>query len=209
MSYVCRSLRITLGCLDDPDYSVLLLKCRDMENKYFIRYVRSFEIGSETGKAHYHYYIQIKSEVALRQFIRKEIGSNRNGVYSMTKCDEEYPLKYLSYICKEDKDSVWFNMSDEVKKATMEWKNEFDYDRKVKRKEGKIVKIRKYLVDGYLGIPTSPSTLVNAIMQYHIDNNCIISPFQIQNYCITLLSENDKNYRKQLEEKMVFKIENF
>lgn len=191
-------LRVTI---DREDRQVF----RDMEVKYFSKYVRAEEVGKDTGKSHYHYYIETDRPNPLRQYIQKYIGKG-NGFYSLKRVDEFNPVEYLSYIIKEDNNSVWFNMDDDIRENVKVYASEVKHQIKSVRKEGKLSKIRLYILETNGFIPLNPETLVELIVEYHISNRLMINKFHIINYAQTILVETDEKYKKSFIQDCVIKM---
>lgn len=94
--------------IDGPNDVWAMNDIRTMAERYFKKYVATYEVGSKTDKPHTHWFALVETEndyKNLRQYIQKNIGKG-NGVYSLKKTKEEFPTEYLSYILKDKKISV-------------------------------------------------------------------------------------------------------
>lgn len=206
MSYSYK-LRITLeeSGMSTSVYNNRLLKCREMEERYFSSYVRCLETGKDTGKTHYHYFCITVNQNPLRQFIQKYIGKG-NGIYSLKRLDEEYPIEYLSYIVKEDTNAVWCNMPDDIKENTKAYASEIRKKISTTRKEGRITKLRKMLIEKFGCIPINKEQLVSEIVEIYIQERWVINHFHIINNATTLLVEESEDFKKKFIQNILEKI---
>lgn len=198
MSYSYK-LRITLN--PDVDSQVY----RDMESRYFSKYVRCKETGKDTDKDHYHYFLITQNQNPLRQFIQKYIGKG-NGVYSLKRLDEEYPIEYLSYLIKEDTNAVWCNMPVDIKDNTMAYASEIKKKISTTRKDGRITKLRKMLIEKFGCIPINREQLVSEIVDIYIGERWVINHFHIINNVTTLLIEESEDFKEKFIRNIIEKI---
>lgn len=191
-----------------PVYDEVLTR---MEERYFSKYARCYEVGSTTEKPHFHYYAICDNKVNLRQYIQKHIGKG-NGAYSVKECKEgveHLPMEYLSYMCKED-GSVKFHRFSEEEIETV--KNLADSTSKkvksfAKGTSGRLSDIRVEIIKNCKGkIPDSPKHLVSAIIQIHLDKGWVINDFRVADYARTLLAENSSSFRSRLEDSIVDRL---
>lgn len=180
-----------------------LINCRDMESRYFSKYVRCKEVGEDTEKLHYHYFVVCDCEVALRQFIRDRFGRG-NGVYSLKKLDSDEPIEYLSYLIKEDDNSVWFNISPDLKKRVIEYGVQVKKNKEMfKKSGGKLNVIREFLMKKYGNIPIQVPVLVDDIVEFYLSQGWALNMFHIKSYVITILVSYSDNYKKRFKDKII------
>ncbi len=172
---------------------------RDLETKYFVRYVRAFENVRLDGvdvNPHYHYYIEVETQSQnIRNFVKKNIGKG-NGIYSLVEL-EENPIEYLAYISKQDKSVVWFNMNMDIKDECLE----FDLKVKAQMKERKKNKrtqlevIKDILIDKYGCIPSNKETLVDCVLEYYRESGRLYRKFHVISILQTLLLGTPQGYK--------------
>lgn len=174
-----------------------------MEVKYFSRFVRSLE-GLENR--HFHYYVETDNAVALRQYIRKHIGTG-NGVYSLKELDEECPIEYMSYIIKEDPNPKWFNFSEEKIKEIVLHSQQVNEEIKLKKKS-KSTSIDK-VEECYLYIKDKDGSPFDLIIEWYLSKGNMIRESQIVVMYDTIeckyLSE-DRTQRGQFKYKLSQRI---
>ena len=174
-----------------------LPQIKELQSRYFSRFVKAEEKGEEKDNPHLHYYLATTHKAsAIRQFIRKHFGSG-GGVYSLKKLDEEYPLEYLAYLVKEDPETIWFRMPEGLKEKAIAYDLEVKRDLKTK---GSLGKVKKYLIDKYGGIPPHRKTLINSLINYYQERNLLIRKFNLLTLTQTLLLEIDPSYRRSFVE---------
>lgn len=131
---VCYGLRFTT---ENEEIVLQFLK------QYAKKWMYGREIGGDTGKTHFHLYIEtVSKNPAIRAWIRKYIGSG-NGIYTMKEV-EKNPVQYLAYSMKDGNYIFSENYTEEEIQAIR------TYDAKVKaeikeRKEKKKNK-KSYIV---------------------------------------------------------------
>lgn len=182
-------LRITIDDEKEPLY-------RAMETKYFSSYVRCRETGKETEKPHYHYFLKCSESNALRQFIQKNVGRG-NGFYSLKALTEEYPIEYLSYLTKEDPETVWCNVPEEIKENTTMYASEVKHQIKTHRKEGRISVLRLALIQRFGSVPINKGQLASEIMEIYLSNRWTLNIFHMRQYAQTLLAEVNPAYKTE------------
>jgi len=191
---------------------------RDLELKYFTNYTRAKEGHTDQLNPHYHYYVETtKTEVSIRQYIRKNIGGG-NGVYSLKKC-EEHPLAYLAYLLKEDKSPVWVGIPEVVKLEAKSY-DEAVKESMLKKKSSKVLpawrKIEEYILHKHGGefpnlfsSKTNRIKVVEEVIQYHQDNELLIRDFAIQSIATTLLLKHSVGLRSRYACGVLERIEKY
>jgi len=186
-----------------------LQKYRDLESKYFNSYVRAKEGGSDGSNVHYHYYFSstVRKET-IRQYIQKYIGKG-NGIYSLKLLREEKPLEYLSYLIKEDTNTVWFNMADGVRDEVMAYDKEMKDKVKASKTKtmDRVQKIQEFYVSKYGSLSRlNREQLVEAVVEYHQVNKLVIRFYQIEGLITTILVNNEEAYKAQFCRSLLNKI---
>jgi len=222
-----QSYKLRINILPDIDPSVY-----DGVEAYMSSYCRGHETNERGDNPHYHYLFFFKEgvkELAFRAHIRKCIGSG-NGNYSLKKCDEEYPIEYIAYIMKQGDFKtlgVWpQDVIQEARSYDERVKREMK-DRKEVKKNGssRLMKIIQYCLqrEPYVFVPsginptleldmvtiyngviiTNDNTLIDAVLQWHLDNRLIIRPAIIADYVRTIKLMFDQHYRNQFVIKLL------
>lgn len=142
--------------------------------------------GSSTPNPHVHAYLKtlVKSP-ALRARLRK-IGLKGNGGYSLVSI-EENPVEYLAYLMKEGK-VTWYNVPQEIIDQSVQ------YDLSVKKSLKSKKSVLQCLIE-YVGSESFPTTVVDRVIQYHLDHGIMVRQFQVTSYVQTILLINDPDYR--------------
>lgn len=217
-----QSYKLRINILQNVEPSVY-----DGIETYMSRYIRAYETNEEGTNPHYHYlffFNQGVKELAFRSHIRKCVGSG-NGYYSMKRCDEEYPIEYIAYIFKQGENKIVGKWPQEVIEEACSYdervKNELK-NRRIVKKSGssRLLKIIEYCLgwERPVFIPngenlvleldmesifqgvliTSDNTLIEAVLQYHIDNRLVIRETIIADYVRTIKLMFDKRYKTQM-----------
>lgn len=163
---------------------------------YFTTYVRALEVGSEATNPHYHYYISMTSSaVSVRQYIRANIGKG-NGVYSLKKLDEEFPPEYLAYLVKEDKETIWYKMPEGLKEKAIAYDLKVKEDLSKKGKKPAWKKAEEYVKERFGNVPFNESQIVEAVIDYYLENDMMIRKFLIIDIVQTILVSNNPKYKQ-------------
>lgn len=186
--------------INDASYADIVA----METKYFNAYIRVEEKGA--GNPHYHYYIEtLSTSVAIRQFIRKHFGKG-NGRYSLTTVDSQYPLEYLSYLLKEDKNPVLVNIPGHVLVAAQEHSVQVREDISKNKSCPAWKKVEIHISNKYEIFPTDPLVIISETVDYYLSNNLMIRTFLVQSIAETILLKHSSNYKSRYVNNILNKI---
>lgn len=181
----------------------------------FLEYIRVKELGSETGKYHFHYFLKTdKSIQTIRNYIVKELKEKNdlkgNGLYSISKLNEEYPLEYLSYLMKEDNNPFIINIPnkvlDDLKVYIKDLKEEMEKN-KLKKKLKKEKKVWKIIIEEYDLKPFDDgfgvNKVVKSVIDYHKKEELVIRDHAIRSYTLTIACHLSPKFRELYEDKIV------
>lgn len=188
--------------------------------KYFI----VTEEGSLTGKFHLQAYVDLGDSsintfrVNLRKFINqfkdKEVINKNvkggNAYYSCKQTDEVLPLKYLSYLCKEDYQPI-HNLTEEELEKVMERQKQFLEDRRKKIEERqpawkRFIEEHKEWLEG-ADYKTLQTHLTSKYVEWEVSNDKQENEFQtIRNVRTIMLRFSEKfkqEYKDYLRDKIL------
>lgn len=156
---------------------------RELEKRYFDSYIRSLE-GIDEHNVHYHYYVEtIHPSVNIRRYIQTHIGKG-NGIYSLRELDERYPLKYLSYIVKDDSNSVWYKMPPTLREEVIAFSAQVSLEvaeKKKKKKNNKVMDLMEYCEKCKTFKDVSKE-----IVYYYMNKDLVLNGTVIRNYIWTI-----------------------
>lgn len=178
-------------------------------DRYSDRYLYCNEVSKE-GVYHIHAYFESDTPKAtIRAAIRRKWGDgNRN--YSLKELDEELPLEYVSYCCK-DGDYHYKNIDKEFIDDCLSRNEEIQREIKEKKKSRKTtlqqieheyfqdvdehnVKNDEYITKEYV---------VDSVLNYYKTKNVLIRRFMIVSLCQTLCIKYVNSYERQFREKIL------
>lgn len=176
---------------------------RTMESKYFISYVRSEESVNGENK-HYHYYVEsLTKSATIRNYIRTYIGKG-NGVYTLGNLDEEKPMEYLSYICK-DGNAIFYNIDIKLQQDVLAYSVRVNDEIKEKKRKKRLSdrqEIFKYLDENLPEFP-KPEDVCLLIVNWYVEHEKIIRYFYIKNLVETYLCSKDATFKLNFVRKLI------
>lgn len=205
--------RITLQDNLNPINTSNFLK--SLGGEYFI----VLETGKEGDNPHIQSYIKthLQQQAIRKRFLtwKKTLTMAKgNELYSLKDCMEDYPIEYLGYLMKEDKNPDT-NISEEQLEESREYYKLFQEERKKRKEEKKpAITILKELVAIAFEEATQEQRdkvdfrekiIFNTIINYHTENNKLIRVFLIQSYYDTIALEYIHYFEDELFENITGK----
>lgn len=197
--------------IDTHDKSFVESMCK----KYFDFYLYAFEnVGEENP--HVHLYIESTTKPAtIRNHIRKNVGSG-NGIYSLKELDEERPIEYLAYCCKERDYST--NLPAELIENALSYDAQVKADMKEKKKSRRTVlqqideslnmtysEIANVYVDPN-GRVLNKEQIVEHVIKYYQETETLVRQFQLVSISQTLCLKYVPSYDYELKNDILSKI---
>lgn len=173
-------------------------------------YSNTYSYVCEDGKTqnpHTHWYFSTEfSPENIRKNLRT-LGLKGNSSYSLKELDEQYPIEYFAYLCKQN-NPVYKNIPQEIIEESKAYNKKVQEEIKEKKvKKRKVVQILIEYCDKeikhYLeseqkqslpGHYPNPLHLIHKIMLYHLENEILIRDFTIQSYVTTILCKISPSY---------------
>ncbi len=185
-----RILRITYELL-----TVGYIECVELVRSISKKYFCVSEIGTQTGKWHMQCWMDMTGDIKeaavrarIRAFCKQHSGDSKgNALWSMKKSDDYLPIRYVSYLMKEDCSPIHNLSASELDKVHQR-QAEYVAERKAK-KAAKVAVWKKIygtiehpeLVD-YVGV-------CEIVVRYHIDNELLIRIHQLTSYAKTIYAK--------------------
>lgn len=163
--------------------------------------------------SHCHIYMEtLKSRQSMVKWIQRNIGKG-NGCYSMKTLDQERPIEYLAYCCKDGScNGLKTNLPEETIQEAIEYDARVKEEMKEKKTKESITSfktISDWLEDKDFHSPSCLGgervdhiKLVQLVLRYYQENSLFVREFHITSLCQTLLLKFDKNYSYQLASKI-------
>lgn len=153
-------------------------------------YAYAYETG-DLGRKHIHWWIKPRLCVkSFRNFLNS-IGLTGNGGYSMTKCDVEYPIVYLSYIFKKGRYNSG-TLDEKIMQLVQACTEEY------KEKTRKKVALRGDQITEYLDQrKVTPENVMSHLVNYYLDQKLSLNSHVMLNYARTYLVRRNPKYRRQ------------